>query len=346
MPVITPNSAASKFIRDSIDKTKLAVSKPLISDEQFIDLLNSAGIYTRDQIEWYTKFNRFGCLDPYNNVTTTREYIFITKPDLHIFDGTSQSNLNPELEGIPIWRDAFTRYKDVLGQLQYSANSPRDVFVNLFSNCIKSTLDLPGVSSNEIDTNENIYGTHMTYRRSSLTSDEHHDFSLEFEDTKYLEIYAWFKLYDLYSQLKDLGMVTPVYDSYIEDKILYDQMAAYKFIVGEDGETLLYWAKLWGLYPKSVPREAFSDLSNLSNGLRFSVNFHSIFVDDLDPTILGEFNELTLPSGTLPSKSEILPIYNFDIGAVDGRWASYPFIVKIRNKVANNSAIYKLKWGL
>lgn len=314
------------------------------SDDTFKKLINSAAIYDRSQIEWYTKFNRFGCLDPFNNVTHTREYIFFTKPDLHILDGSSSTAiLNPELKGIPLWEDAFKRYYDVLLQLQYSANSPKNVFVNLLSNSVKISLDLPTINANEIETSENIYGTHMTYRRSSITTDEQFDFSLEFEDTKYLEVYMWFRLFDEYCKLKDLGMVSPVNQNYIINKWLHDQMSVYKFIVGEDGETLLYWAKLWGVFPKGAPREAFSDLTTLTSGLRLNVSFKAQFVDDMDPTILADLNTSTLDNLQLPAASQILPLYDKDICAVSGEWAGLPFVVK-DSKVINTNAIYKLKW--
>lgn len=312
------------------------------TDDTFGKLIRASGIQDSSLMGFYDKFARFGYLDPYNALNTTREYVFITKPDLHIFNGNNTGALNPELSNIPIWQDAFIRYKEVLKQLQYSVNDEYDPFVNILSNALKSNLDLPAITATEVETNENIYGTHMTYRRSSLTTDEHHEFSLEFEDTKYLEVYSWFKLYDEYCKLKDLGMVTPVDESYTINRILYDQMAAYKFIVGEDGESLLYWAKLWGVYPKNVPRDTFSDLSSATNGLRFSINFHSIFVDDLDPTILAEFNQITLRNGRLPASSEVLPLYDPSIQRISGEWASSPFIVKDTN--TNTNQIYKLKW--
>lgn len=315
-----------------------------VSDQTFMKLLNAAGIYDRRQIEWYDKFNRYGCLDPYNNVTNTREYIFFTKPDLHIFENRSTSSvLNTELETYPIFADAMVRYNNVLKQLQYSVNNPKHAFVNLLSNSVKSTLDLPGISVNDVQTSENIYGTFMTYRRSSLTSDEQHEFSLEFEDTKYTEVYMWFRLYDEYCKLKDLGMVTPPDISYIINKILHDQMSVFKFIVGDDGETIIYWCKLWGVYPKGVPRDAFSDLSG-NNGLRFSVSFKSQFVDDMDPSILGDFNAVTIGSGNGPRASEILPVYDTEINSVSGEWAGLPFVIRDQ-RVTSSNAVYKLKWG-
>ena len=43
----------------------------------------------------YTRFARTPYLDPFTTNTTTREYIFITKPDLNLFKG--RGNPNPEL---------------------------------------------------------------------------------------------------------------------------------------------------------------------------------------------------------------------------------------------------------
>lgn len=312
------------------------------SNDTFKSLLNAAHIYDRSEIEWYTKFNRFGCLDPYNTLTTTREYIFMTKPDLHIFaNSNTTSVLNPELEKYPIWEDALVRYNDVLQQLQYSVNGQDKPFINLFTNSIKSSVDLPDISTTDVQTSENVYGTYMTYRRSSITSDEQHEFSIEFEDTKYTEVYMWFKLYDEYEKLKDLGAVTPPNELYIINKIIHDQMALFKFIVGEDGETLIYWAKMWGVYPKGVPRNAFSDLSS-GDSLKISVSFKAQFVDDMDPNILVDFNRLTIPNG-LPSIKKILPIYDKSIGRVSGEWAGNPFITKTNNAKLGIDQ-YKFKW--
>lgn len=313
-----------------------------INDKTFKSLLNAAHIYDRSEMEWYTKFNRFGCLDPYSILSTTREYIFITKPDLHIFSSPSTTSvLNPELGSYPIWQDALVRYNDVLQQLQYSASGSGKPFINLLTNSIKSSVDIPDISTNDVQTSENIYGTFMTYRKSSLTSDEQHEFSIEFEDTKYTEVYMWFRLYDEYEKLKDLGMVTPPDEHYIINKILHDQMALFKFIVGEDGETLIYWAKMWGLYPKGVPRSAFSDLSS-GESLKMSVSFKAQFIDDMDPSILADFNYLTIPNG-IPSANQILPIYDKSIGQVSGEWAGNPFVVRSTNTSLGINQ-YRFKW--
>ena len=187
-----------------------------LSDSNFKKLVNAAGIYNRDQIEWYTKFNRFGFIDPYNALLSTREYIFITKPDLHIFDGGEPSKLNPEIANMPIFKDALKRYNKVLQQLQYSTIGNISPFANLLTNSVTNNLDLPGISvSSDIETSENIYGTKMFYRKASFSSDEDFEFNLEFQDTKFLEVYMFFKLYDEYERKKYYGAITPPSDAII-----------------------------------------------------------------------------------------------------------------------------------
>lgn len=320
-------------------------SENMLYDSEIRALIQSAGIYNRDEIEWYDKFSRFGYLDPFSVLTNTREYVFITKPDLHIFasPSSSSSGLNPELARMAIFQDAYYRYRPILKQLQWSVDR-KNPFMNLLSNSIKSSLDLPGISADEIDTSSNIYGTKMSYRRASETSDESFDFSIEFEDTKYLEVYMLFKLFDEYEKRKLWGDITPPDPLYTIRKILHDQVSIYKFIVADDGMSLIYWAKLTGCYPKSVPREAFSDIGDPSSGnaLRFSVQWHAQFVEDMDPQILSDFNTLIMPKYNVTRE---LPLYNEKINAIDGTWAATPYIKQRRVSNENNIEFrYLLGW--
>ena len=80
-----------------------------------------------------------------------------------------------------------------------------------------------------------------------MKSDEDVEFSIEFEDTQFLEVYNLFKAYDLYRQLKWMGLTAPD-EKYISAKILHDHMGIFKFLIDTDGETILYWAYATGVY--------------------------------------------------------------------------------------------------
>lgn len=340
------------------------------STNDFGHVFQSNNIYNRSDIKWYTKYNRFGVLDPYNAVTTTREYLFFVKPDLHICTpGTGVLSLNPELENYPFFIDLWKRYPDIIEQLQFSIYNPKtskqNVFMTVLSNSVKNTLDLPGITASAIETGANIYGTSIDYRGDGYLNDEKHSFTLEFEDTRYLEIYMLLKAYEEYERLKKFGIVSPpnigdatvsksgyAYTDYHRRRELHDQFGIYKFVVDEDFETIIYWAYLCGVYFETVPRDAFSDMK-VDGGLRYSVGMKAAFVDDMNPQILRNFNKLIRDNMNVPETQ--LPIYNETYDSVDGRWATVPYITMKKKSdykagvwlgPSNMNYIYKLTWRI
>lgn len=313
--------------------------KPTLSDSEILSTLNSNHIYKRNQIEWYTKFSRFGYFEIYNTNSITREYIFFTKMDLHLFEPNTQ-NLSTELQNIPFFVNCYNNYRDVMNQLQWSSrhNSQSGPFCNLLTNAAKSKIDLSDMSIDKLETAANTDGVRLEYPLANVTSSNLQDFTIEFEDTIYLEVYMFFRIWYEYEVLKADGLVTPPTKDYTFNKILHDQMSAYKITVGEDGETIIHWAKLWGVYPTTIPRSAFSDLSD-GNPIRFSVTFNAQWVEDMEPTILSDFNTLVIPQ--LKKFKDPIPLIDSKTGLVNGQWCNVPYIV---SAMRNNRQVYKLLW--
>lgn len=289
---------------------------------------NRSEVYGTGKTKFYDQFSRIGFLDPYNTLTGAREYLFFTKPDLNLFskynhketqnrnysetktqgtadklDGkvrgakwtghavTTTSELNPDLANYPFFIDLKEKYPKIGEQLQLSLNNG-DPFMKMLSNSVKNTLDLPDISTRQVDTAQTVYGTSIQYEADDLSSDEGVSFDLEFEDTRNIEVYMLFKTWHEYLRKKSFGLVEPVWNTYRFQKILHDQIAIFKFIVAEDGETIIHYSKLYGCRPQGVPRSTFSDLgSNLP--IRFNVNWRAEFVEDMEPMILVDFNKLS-----------------------------------------------------
>ena len=353
MPKFSPYSDT---IRDFSGRNNLSTT-----NSDIINLMRSNGIYDMHKLEWYNKFMRIPGVDPNNSMTVTKEYVFFTKPDLHLINVNTNKVAN-SLNKYPFFVDAVDRYRPVCEQLQLSVENrdaitnTRNPFITLLSNRLRSGLDLPSIDAdNEQETGANVYGTKISYRGNSYTSDQEHTFSLEFEDTKYLEVYMFFKIYDEYCKYKNMGLIELDPDdskssnddlkwiNYTKNKVLHDQFSAYKFVVGEDGMTLVYWAKLTGVYPTNVPRDAFDDMSN-QEGQKLTVNFKAQFVRDMDPTILSEFNRIALKADYYKNKSE-MPLFNSTTKMIDGEWSSMPFIKQINgNSEIEKMMRYKLVW--
>ena len=311
-------------------------------------LMRANGIYDRYEMNWCKKFTRVGIIDPYNTLTNTKEYIFITKPDLCILN--SNGGISTVLKNNPFFVDAVRRYKPVAEQLQssYSTDSP---FMAILSNSVTSSLDVPGINAEMIETASNIMGTKISYRGTSIKSDEDCDFSLEFEDTKYLDIYMLFRMYDEYEKLKWRGAIdftaaeSDRWKNYILNKVLHDQVSIYKFVVADDGHRLVYWARITGCTPVTVPREAFSDMKD-SIQQKITVSWKGHFVRDMDPVIISQFNSLVSPY--IKGKHE-LPLFDTETHTFNGDWAHMPYIniqnVNDSSRRENGRREYFLRWA-
>lgn len=322
--------------------------KTVTLDSEFQNLIKANGLRKRTNTEIYNKFQVLPSLDPYRRLNSSKEYCFFTKPDLQIFTGRGTNILQNHLLNRPLFQYAQRYYNDVLRQLQYSADSTRYPFMNIFSNFKISNLDLPSIqASNDIETSANIHGTKLTYRNTSYTADDGFEFNIDFEDSKYLELYMLLKLYDEYENLKQNGNIK-VKSYYVENRIIHDQFSIYKFLVDENNMDIFYWAKFTGVYIKNVPRDAFSDIQD-SGGITYSVNFKSQFVEDMKPELLIDFNVVSgnmriNSSGTTsgPNSSlEEYKLYNEKMQTMEPEWASSPYV---EFPTSSNNPRPKLKW--
>lgn len=354
----------------------------IITMDKFGDLLKSNLIYDRKELCWYEKFNRFGALDPYNNLSFAKEYVFFTKPDCHIVTPNTMK-LQPALSGDTFFDDLLKRYPHVIQQLQNSAgtfkgqdnNITTNPFMVLLSNAVKNTIDFQSISATEMDNATNMWGTSIPYRKDAWTGDENIDFSLEFEDSRYLEIYHLLLAYERYERYKTAGLIYPPnisgapesgearhnFNTYIKNKELHDTFGIYRFIVGEDYETIIYYAYICGAYFNSVPRDAFNDIKN-GDGLKYSADFKAFCVLEQDPIILANFNGLINDAyGSISGYNRIPVFGDFGYGnihdeslsdnfkdRVNGNWATFPYVSVQSSGNWNGSADmerqYKLQW--
>lgn len=365
----------------------LFVIKPNPNDYDYRQFIRSNMLYEGDKDLWANRINRWKFVNPYYILRgTPREYLFFTKPSLHItmaedlvsnMGATKKRHtLNPELARYPFWTEFISKHWRSLIQLQRAAAPSLNPFMTMLTNAVITDLDMPSISSEEMTTGANIYGTSLSYRGSSYKSDEGYDFSLSFYDNPQLEVYYLFKAYDEYERLKKLGLVTPPgqvdCNPYRILRVIHDQFAIFKFIVDSDGETILYYAKLTGVYPKNCPRDTFDKME--AGRIEHSIDFHANIVEDMNPSILEEFNRISrgyigadvtnvnptdvvddalYPGGPIVKKSSkydfaYIPPYNLHRKSVNGLWVSAPVVFQENIDTGfgtriNNSK-YKLCW--
>ena len=326
-------------------------------NNSYSGIIHSSNIYSKSEIQSsiYTKTFRFGINNPYSTISYGREYLFFTKPDLNIIAQTNNggetvegNKLYASLQDIPFWVDIKKTRKNTIEALEYSykrnVNKIRDPFNHLLQNTCVSNLDVPALSAEVVDTATNMYGVGYSYRGSSEASDDNPEFSLEFRDTRNLDVYYYFKAYEEYETLKHHGIIAPSL-FYIENRIIHDQFSIYKFIVDEDMETIIYYGKMYGVMPKSLPRDVFSN-PVFDDGLKYSIDFRAAFYEDMKPDILSDFNKLSAP--LYKTAKYKLKTHNPVLDRPDMRLATAAYVVKdttsAKAKASPTKCLYKLKW--
>ncbi len=360
-----------------IERIQAAVnelSKTGSSVEAKINSFKSRYMITyKNKLRGYGSFNRYQYQNQFNLINGTREYIFFTKPKLNIIKNKGKGTLVTALKGDPFWEEMLGHYKRIIGYLcgrkvgnlmdkwnpEYPNTDYRHVFIPLLTNMVASSLDMPSKSAETTETGANIYGTTIQYRKGSLKSDEGYDFSLEFYDDRWLDVYYFFKMWDEYESLKDIGMISPPgtnnCNPYRVFKRLHDQISIYKFIVdADDMSTILYYAKFTGCFPKSVPREAFSEIKK--GLITYSVDWHAQFIDDMNPIILHEFNalceeymkaaSLKAPSGSSWGNYAGNVNHNNNARFEDSGFVKCPYIVRLTELQGDSGPqnSYRLIW--
>lgn len=299
-----------------------------------------------DREQLFTKTYRFGHFLK-NTISVGREFLFFTKPELYIIQrdndessGKLNNTLVPGMAKNPFWTELADNRYPIIQLLQRSITKDQDPFNHLLQNTVNSNLDIPSLSADYVDSASNSYGVNLSYRSSSESSDDSPEFSLEFKDNKWLDVFYYFKAYDEYEVLKHHGLVGP-YKDYIVNKVLHDQMSIYKFITDDDMETILYYGKVYGVTPKNVPREVFSS-PNWDSGITYSIDFKASFYEEMKPDIITDFNSI---SRTLYNAQPYrIDVYNDILQQVDHRPAKIAYIEKVKTNRSSAGFAYKLRW--
>lgn len=276
--------------------------KPLDPEKLIKVTKEDHGFY--EDIKLYDNMYWWGYFNMRSYLSNTIEYVFFTKPDLHLlttnsdivthnYDGETEpteGELIPALQNISYFQYIKDNYPKLLKELQYSGESGDNPFSNLLFNQLLNNIEIPSLEADAVESAVNRYGVGLSYRGSSEASNDNFDFSLEFKDTKWLDVYHYFRVYEEYETLKHHGVIAPEM-KYIENRMIHDELSIYKFLVDEDASTIIYWCKYYGVMPKSLPRDVFSSAS-FDSGLSYSINFRASFFEDMNPDTLAEFNEL------------------------------------------------------
>lgn len=303
-------------------------------------------------------YNRFKLAMPDRTLEKGFVHIFLTRPDCNIISLTSDS-LVDQCKYDPNMVYAYAHCPEIIRELQISSNN--DGYNNEF-NLLLSNL-VQGFKLSDESLEYDVYGksyqnTGITFGRNNMKSKANGEFSLTYMDDRDLHVYHMHKVWTDYINNVYRGRWCPR-SKYMYEKVIDYACCLYYFLVAEDGETILFWSKYYGVFPVNIPSSSFSwDEGSIIQSPKLDISYQYSFKEDFNPFALVEFNANTIRGGdSLDEKISLLgtntsydyeKIYNENYGHSGTTWVGCPYVEfnpEIKTEDGEiRQAVYKLKF--
>jgi hypothetical protein len=283
-----------------------------------------------------TKYNRFKTADPNTVLMKGFPHVFFVRPSCNIVESGGGS-LVTALQGNELFNYAWQSAPWLCRALSIDNGQSHDFLLSL-SNYAAS------FSNSDEYINADTYGKTWTgykvaYGKNDIESKTAGSFSVTFKDDRNLHIYQLHRLWVEYINGCYRGEITPK-NTTILNKILDYTGALYYIITAEDGETIIFWTKYYGIFPTDIPSSQYSwGSGNLISSPELDIKYQYSFKEDFNPYSLIEFNK----NAGITGATSYLPIYDEDLGTTGMNWVGAPFI-DLEKDTNTQEYVYKLRF--
>lgn len=302
-------------------------------DAQFEAIRNNLNFPEKTRREAFlhqTKYyNRFKVAERENQLSKSYAHVFFIRPDLNVmtYAGGGEYELTDMVKNNANYYYASQHCPEVLRELIHTQDGRDDDFMWLLSNAAASF----EVSDEYISTDtygENFRGHKIPYGKSDTESKSANTLNITYEDDRDLHIYHLHKVWIDYISNMYYGKFRPR-DNYANEKILDYASAAYFIVTAEDGETIIFWSKYYGIFPTNAPSSTMSYQKNsLVKVPSFTINYTYAFKEDFNPLTLVEFN-MHSPQQSVYKYAKT---YQKTLLGTGKTWVGAPFIETFTNQ--------------
>ena len=284
-----------------------------------------------------TKYNRFKIATPNTALQKGFGHVFFVRPDCNIFSGNGKNTLRNSLQIKEMFNYTWKKSPNVLKELVSVNNTDNDFMMSLSNAATNFSLSDEYINA---DTYGRTFRGHkVAYGKNNIESKTSGEFSITFNDDRNLNIYQIHRLWVEYINGVYLGEIEPSIDS-IYNKILDYTAACYYILTAEDGETILFWSKYYGVFPTTVPSTQFSwGAGNVINNPQLEIQYKFSFKEDFNPYTLLEFNYNARINANGKTTTYV-PVYDKKLDHVGTTWVGSPFIELERD---GEAGIYNYK---
>ena len=297
------------------------------------DIETRHSLYTKYQ----NRYNKFKLAYTDDVLSKSFAHVFFIRPDCNIFE--SVHKLNQPVANLSEFYYASKHCPEMLRQLTQKFGGYGHEFMLYPSNKVRSfqIADEYIVSDTY---GQALTGYKIPYGKDNVESRTAGKFSINYIDDRDLHLYNMHKLWIDYISYVYRGKLKPL-DEYNVNKILDYATCVYYILCAEDGETVIFWSKYWGVFPLEAPSSSFSYTAENPGGIRMpelSIEYQYAWKEDFNPLSLVEFNE--------HSCSELNYIDNYQNSKIGTgySWAGVPFIETFNSNSLEIPYTFKLRF--
>lgn len=311
-------------------------------EKNLIKMKRAQGIIDHDEhtLNWhqYHSFNRFRIDFPDSVLARTTSHVFFTRPALNILTNDALK-LRSTLAYDPFWTSIHATNPSALKALTSHWSGAHD-FMPILSNYAR-TFEIPDEILKTAEHGESLLGHKMNYGLNNIESSTAGTFNVQYVEDPYYNIYTIHKAWVEYISQVSHGKIT-INPKHRYLKILDYASSAYYFLCAADGETILYWAKYFGVFPTSVPASGASWTKGTpSKIMQYDVNYAYSMKEEYYVSSLYEFNRLKNTQAGASGKFEYERSYVPESRFAPKAFAGVPFVQSI---MEDGKRVYKLRY--
>ena len=340
-------------LRDEISRIKYNMDISYATRDDVYEVgKGSTGYVTDLQKKLHHSFNRNKIAFPDRELTKTFAYVFFTRPDLNILtygaDKPSEFAVNTANVGSdPKYAYVFHNNQNTLRSLVSNGN-PYHKFLILLSNEAKS-FEVADTVIKTVEHGETFNGNKVIYGRTDHDSNAAGEFDIRYVDSVNLDIFKLHLIWVDYINKVSRGVFSPK-SEYIKQRILDYACSCYYFLCGPDGNTILYWQKLTGVFPVNTGENAFSwDSGTLLAKPEINIKYMYSMRSVMDIAHLSEFNALTRVNGDVVANTNLSldssyfkSVYSPEHIQTGATLTHSPYVWQTKDVAGN--MIYRLMW--
>lgn len=341
---ITKSNSTVRTIKSSYDHTQYKLDSKLSLDQMInklndtLHLSNPADTVQKSFVKSTKYYNRFKTTGTNSQLQRGYAHVFFVRPSCNILKD-SGNKLIDGLKNNELFSYAFQSSKEILKELVASNGSNHDFMLSLSNQVDSFSLSDEYIGSDTYG--RTFTGYKVAYGKNNIESKTSGTFTVKYNDNKYLNVYQLHKCWAEYISGVYRGQISPANSSII-NKILDYVGSCYYFLTAEDGETIIFWSKYFGVFPTTIPSSQYSwGGGNTLYNPELEIEYKYSFKEDFNPYTMIEFN---YNSRIDTNGTTYIPVYDKKLGHAGKKWVGVPFVELIQSTDSDCPYQYKLRF--